>query len=399
MSSLTTPSFSTVLKQFLKRVLHHWTPITVVLAFTGTTLGALNLYLYTQVIGRPDLFLPALDSRASLAAWLFIVLPIMAGYLFILTSTGLLYGGCVSMLGKRRRHLAQAAQRLLLPVIAGSLAFVLLVFFFSDWLGASGSVAIVVTATVLGLVVTYAFSMRFRLLVAVVSGRKWSWVKGFFLSYVAMLLVCTVLAATFSISLILASYIGEDTNDAVRFVATLSFFTQVLSLAPALVFFTVRGSLYRRLVIGFTVAMLLFLAFFLVARGAASSVSYAAAGKLELRQTFTARFVLPGRIGLDDLDNLQWHTRLARDGRVEVVAYQLLEFGNVLLLCPGSLLKSGLHRLPRYSRQCLKTSPGEVDRKPFRFGYPRTCDPVLWRAHADRLAGRDAAFRIEAVAK
>ncbi|WP_312955379.1 hypothetical protein [Stutzerimonas nitrititolerans] len=399
MSYLPTPSFSIVFSQFLKRVLHHWTPITVVLAFAGTTLGALNLYLYTQVIGRPDLFLPALDSRASLAAWLFIVLPILAGYLFILTSSGLLYGGCVSMLGRRRRHLGQAAQRLLLPVIAGSLALVVLIFFFSDRLGASESVAIVVMATVLGLVVTYALSTRFRLLVALVAGRERSWSKLFFLCYVAMLLVCTVLAATFSISLILASYIGEDTNDAVRFVATLSFFTQVLSLAPAFVFFTVRGSLYRRLAIGLTVAMLLFLAFFLVARGAASSVSYAAAGKLELRQTFTARFVLPSRIGLDDLDSLVWNTRLARDGRIEVVAYQLFEFGNVLLLCPGSLLKSELHRLPRYSRQCLKTSPEEVDRKPFRFGYSRTRDPVLWRAHADRLAGRDTAFRTEAVAR
>ncbi len=393
MSSLTNPTFSTVFTQFLRRVLNHWTPITVVLAFTGTTLGALNLYLYTQVIGRPDLFLPALDSRASLAAWLFIVLPIMAGYLFILTSTGWLYGLCVSMLGKRRRHLGQAARCLLLPVIAGSLTFVVLVFFFSDWLGASGSVAIVIAATALGLVATYALSARFRLLVALVTGRQWSWAKLALLFYVAMLLVCTVLAATFSISLILASYIGEDTNDAVRFVATLSFFTQVLSLAPAFVFFTVRGSLYRRLVIGFTVTVLLFLAFLLVARGAASSVSHAAAGKLELRQTFTTRFVLPRRFELDDLDSLLWHTRVVRDGRVEVLAYQLFGFGNVLLLCPGSLLKSELHRLPRYSRQCLRTSPEEVERKPLRFRYSRAGDPAPWRVHAERLVNRNAAFR------
>jgi hypothetical protein len=399
MSSLTNPSFSTVFTQFLRRVLHHWTPITVTLAFAATTLSGLNLYLYTQVIGRPDLFLPALESGASLAAWLFIVLPIMAGYLFILTSTGWLFGLCVSMLGRRRRHLGQAAQRLLLPVVAGSLAFVVLVFFCPDWLGASGSVAFVIAATVLGLVATYALSARFRLLVALAAGRKRSWAKLGFLSCVAMLLVCTVLAATFSISLILASYIGEDTNDAVRFVATLSFFTQVLSLAPAFVFFTVRGSLYRRLVIGFTVTVLLFLAFLLVSRGAASSVSHAAAGKLELRQTFTARFVLPQRIELDDLDSLLWHTRLARDGRVEVLAYQLFGFGNVLLLCPGSLLNSELHRLPRYSRQCIKTGPEEVERKPIRFGYSRAGDPAPWRAHAERLAGRASASRTEAVAR
>lgn len=120
----------------------------------------------------------------------------------------------------------------------------------------------------------------------------------FFLALSQCLLVYTVLAAALSISLILQSHIGEDTSASVRFVATLSFFTQVLSLAPAFVFFTVRGSLYRRLAIGFTVALLLFLAFILVARGAASSVSYAAAGKLDLRQAFTASFVLPSRIGL-----------------------------------------------------------------------------------------------------
>lgn len=393
MTSLINPSFNTVFTHFLRRVLHHWTPITVTLAFAATTLSGLNLYLYTQVIGRPDLFLPALESGASLAAWLFIVLPIMAGYLFILTSTGWLYGLCVSLLGRRRRHLGQAALRLLLPVIVGSLAFVVLVFFCPDWLGASGSVAFVITATVLGLAATYGLSARFRLLVALAAGRKRSWTKLGFLFCVAMLLVCTVLAATFTISLILASYIGEDTNEAVRFVATLSFFTQVLSLAPTFVFFTLRGSLYRRLVIGLAVTVLLFLAFLLAARGAASSVSHAAAGKLELRQTFTARFVLPRRIGLDDLDALLWHTRLARNSRVEVLAYQLFGFGNVLLLCPGSLLKSELHRLPHYTRQCIRASSEEVERKPIRFGYSSAGESANWRVHAERLAGWASAFR------
>ncbi len=140
--------------------------------------------------------------------------------------------------------------------------------------------------------------------------------------------------------------------------------------------------------------MLLFLAFLLVARGPAPSVSHAAAGKLELRQTFTARFVLSQRIGLDDLDALLWHARLARDGRVEVLAYQLFGFGNVLLLCPGSLLKSELHRLPYYTRQCIRASSEEVERKPIRFGYSRAGDPATWRVHAERLAGRASAFRI-----
>lgn len=157
---------------------------------------------------------------------------------------------------------------------------------------------------------------------------------------------------------------GEDSEKAVSFVAMFTLGTLTLSLVPTFVFFTAKGSKYRRLAFGCAITLVLFLAYLLLARGAMSSITYAAAGNLEIRQVFSARFVLDDRISLADLDNVQWRTRLAPANRVEVEAFQLFAFGDILLLCPSSLRRATLYELPRYSRQCLLTRSSKVDRKP-----------------------------------
>jgi hypothetical protein len=90
--------------------------------------------------------------------------------------------------------------------------------------------------------------------------------------------------------------------------------------------------------------------------------------------------------GDSDLDNVQWRTRLAPANRVEVEAFQLFAFGDVLLLCPEGLRGATLHQLPRYSRQCLLSRSSKVDRKPPRPRYPVHPKAMQsWQDQANRL--------------
>lgn len=385
MPSLPAPTFPVFFKQFLRRMLEHWTPITVILAFLGTGLSILTLYTYASAIGRVDLFMVAIDAKSSLAAWLLLVVPIMVIHLCILTPTTWFYGISVSMFGHCRRRINRAALWLLFPIVIGFSTLIILLFFFSDRLGASLSVFLIALATVTGLVAILPFR-SFRILVALSTSRSVKRDQLFFLLCLAGMLICTVISAFFSTSLILNTYVGEDTAEAVRFVAMFSLGTMALSLVPTFVFFTAKGDTYRRLAFGCAIAMVLFLAFLLLARGAMSSIAYAAAGNLEIRQTFSARFVLDDRISLADLDNVQWRTRLAPANRVEVEAFQLFAFGDVLLLCPEGLRGATLHQLPRYSRQCLLSRSSKVDRKPPRPRYPVHPKAMQsWQDQANRL--------------
>jgi hypothetical protein len=383
-SSPATP-YPIFFKQLLRRVLEHWTPITVILAFLATGLSILTLYTYARAIGRTDLFMVAIDAKSSLAAWLLLVGPIMVSYLCVLTTTTWLYGFSVSMFSRCRSRINRAALWLLFPLVIGFSTCIVLVFCFFDRLGATLSVVIVSLATVVGLIAILPFK-RFRLLVALSTSRTIKGDKFFFLFTLAGMLVCTVFSGLFSIYWILKTYVGADTDEAVWFVAMFTMGTLVLSLAPTFVFFTTKGSTYRRLAIGCAMVVVLFLAFLLLARGAMSSIAYAAAGNLEIRQTFSARFVLDEQISLADLDNVQWRTRLVSANRVEVEAFQLFAFGDVLLLCPSGLQRVTLHQLPRYTRLCLLTRSSKVERKPPRLRYPvQPKAKPSWQDHADRL--------------
>ncbi|WP_152989102.1 hypothetical protein [Pseudomonas citronellolis] len=327
----------------------------------------------------------SIEAKSYLAAWLLLVLPIMAMHLCMLMATTLFYGMSVAMFSHCRRRINRAALWLLLPLVSGFSAFTILLFYFSDRLEASLAIPLITLATVLGLVAVLFFR-RFRILVALSSSRSIKADRFFFLFCLAGMLICTVISAYFSTSLILNTYVGEDSKKAVRFVATFTLGTLMLSLVPTFVFFTTKGSTYRRLAFGCAVTIVLFLAYLLLARGAMSSITYATAGNLEIRQTFSARFVLDDRISLADLDNVQWRTRLAPANRVEVEAFQLFAFGDVLLLCPSSLRRATLYELPRYSRQCLLTRSSKVDRKPPRPRYQAQAKmQPSWQVHAERL--------------
>jgi hypothetical protein len=98
------------------------------LVFSSTTLSMLTFYVFTEVIGRVDMFVPALGSKAGLTAWLVGILSIMIGYLILLTSTNWFYGTTGSMFVRSDVSLKRVALYFLIPLEAGFVAFCALAF-------------------------------------------------------------------------------------------------------------------------------------------------------------------------------------------------------------------------------------------------------------------------------
>ena len=385
MSKLPVATFPEIFKAILRRALAHWTPITVLLAFLCTGLSTLSLYSYTRAIGRVDLFLATLDTTSSLVAWLLVVIPIMLVYLCTLLVTTLFYGFSVSLFERCRRRINRAALWLLFPLVMGFGAFIILLFFYSDRIHAPMSIVLVAIATVVGVIVILPFK-GFQILVALSTSRSNKADRFFFLFTLVGMILAAVMCAFFSITLIIRTYVGEDTDEAIWFVSIFSFITLVLSLAPTLIFFTAKGNTYRRFALGCAGAVVLFMVFLLFARGAMSSISFAAAGNLEVRKMFSERFVLDGGVNLEDLDNIQWRTRLLSASRVEIEAFQLFSLRDILLLCPSVLRSATLHQLPQYTRLCFLTLNSKVNRKPPLLRYSRQVKANLsWKYHAGRL--------------
>jgi hypothetical protein len=212
--------------------------------------------------------------------------------------------------------------------------------------------------------------------------RKWVYVP------IALMLLMTVVSGTLPTLLILDSYVGQDDEAAVTFVAIFSICTFVLSLIPALLFFVVQGSLFRRMSMVAVSVMIFFILFLLSARGPMSSITYIVAGTLEIRQAHAARFILEDQVKLGDLDSLQWQTRLRDDARVQVSAYQLFAFGDLLLICPMAIHTAKLHQLPSYTKLCLFTRASRIQRMPPQMSLhaPPTAKSI-WTKQAARLVG------------
>ncbi|MNF66089.1 hypothetical protein D3C85_868440 [compost metagenome] len=358
-ADLTFPSFS---RKWLKRIFQYWTPISVLMIFLSTGFGVLSLYIYTLAIGRVDIFMSTLDSKSALLVWMICVVFIMVLQLCVLMTCSWLFASSISLISRHRRRTRVVGLWLVVPVVVGLTAFVLLVFYFSGRVNtgeALSIVALVIVVTFLGI----SRIPTLRVLIAAgapLGARRKIYVP------IAVMLVLTVISGSLPLLLILNSYVGQDDEVAVNFVAVFSICTLALSLVPALLFYLLNGDIYRRVFIAGLCILALFMAYLLASRGAMSSITYVVAGKLEIRQMQTTNFILDEQVRLGDIDSLQWHTRLRPDNRVQVEAYQLFTFGDLLLMCPTALRGASLHRLPAYTKLCLITNNSKVSRMPPR---------------------------------
>ena len=349
-------------RKWLKRLFQHWSAISVLMIFLSTGFGMLSLYIYTLAIGRVDIFMSTLDSRSALLVWVICIVFVMIIQLCILMACSCLFASSIALVSRHRSRTRLVGLWMAVPVIVGLAAFVLLVFYFSDRVNAGGAVSIVAFVTVVTLL---GLSRIPTLRVLIAAGAPLGARNKIYVP-IAVMLVLTVISGSLPLLLILDSYVGQDDQAAVNFVAVFSICTLVLSLVPVLLFYLLKGDIYRRIFIAGLCIFSLFMVYLITSRGAMSNITYIVAGKLEMRQMQVTRFILDDQVRLGDLDSLQWHTRLRPDNRVQVEAYQLFTLGDILLMCPTALRRTQLHRLPEYTKLCLITLNSKVSRMPPR---------------------------------
>lgn len=375
-----TPTFTQFFKRNFKRVLEYWSQITVTLGFLGAGLAILGLYVYLRAIGRTDLFLAAIDAKSALALWLLLIVLIMVSYLGVLSASAWFYGITVSMFEKVPNKHNRIAAWLLLPLCFGFCAFIFMMFMYPNAFSAGISVLMIFVVTVFAYFSLFAFK-HFRAIFDENTHGWVTWKKNGFRLFVGGVIGLAVLFASLPTLLILSTYVGEDNAKAVIVVALFSLGTLVLSLVPVFIFYISKGHVIARVAYGLAAALVLFAAFLLVSPGAMPTITYAAAGNLAIRQQVPARFILDEEISLGDVDNRQWQTQLNEKKKVEVTAFPLLSFGDILLLCSSDLRQLSLYQLPRYSRFCIATRHSKVTRKPLRPVWSPGLGWQFWAGH------------------
>ncbi|MDO7897210.1 hypothetical protein [Pseudomonas citrulli] len=230
--------------------------------------------------------------------------------------------------------------------------------------------------------------------------RRLSWIqarKAFWLvTLVSIALFITVIFAAFPILLTIRSYMERETPDTLRHIAGISWLTLIFTLLPVITFYCSKGDVFRRTANGLVATVIAFCAFTVISPGSLSQITYIAAGGLSVRQQTAERYALPDDIKLQDLSATLWKTRQVASQKIEVEAFQLYSFGDVLLLCPTDMLPLELKELKDYSRFCVSTLNSKVVRKPrlpvFASRPPTewACRVPAWRVHAGRWLAWEA---------
>ncbi|SEJ17838.1 hypothetical protein [Pseudomonas sp. NFACC07-1] len=233
---------------------------------------------------------------------------------------------------------------------------------------------------------------KWQRLQAWVRARKEFWL----VTLLSISIFVTVLFAAFPILLTIRSYMERETPDTVPYVAGLSWLTLIFTLLPVVIFHCFKGDIYRRTFNGLIAMILAFCAFTLLSPGSLSQITYIAAGGLSVRQQTAERYALPEEIKLQDLSATMWKTRQVAAQKIEVEAFQLYSFGDVLLLCPKDMLSLELKELKNYSKFCVSTLNSKVVRKPRLPVFARkpqkewACRVPSWQIQAGRWLAWEA---------
>lgn len=359
-------TFQDVFKKTLKKMLTYWTQIGVAISISSAGLGLMSLYAYTFAIGRTDLFMASADAKSALAIWFVIVALFLAVYIFLLFSTTWLFGLTIAMFNKAKDQHKHIVLWLALPVLSGFLAFILS----SLYLHKNFGTGLPTTLTLITILTTSWLTLtRQPLKIAIRENLENQITTGqhdkiIFISLLVLFLTTTVVAGVSPTLLISASYLTLNPDDNVNLVAIICLLTLSTTLLPAIIFYRSNGDIYKRTLYGALSTIILFCSFITVLPGAMGFIAYRAAGGLDVRQRGVERFTITGDIELQDINNSMWKARTVTQGKIEVLAFQLFSFGDVLLLCPSPLLKLEIHQMKQYTHYCIRTFNSRVTLKP-----------------------------------
>lgn len=361
-------TFKQALKLNVKRVLVYWAPLSMMLGGFGTLMGFYTILTYTTTIGRPDLLAAAIEAKSSLVLWLLIVVLVVAAYLLVLMTTAVLFGLAVSLFNDVPSLQAHIVKVLLWPVLLGIVAFMAAAFQLPE-LGGVWKIALTMLLFFLIILVPLV-SPGFRLAVdlsatAALPAKSNSWtVRAWLLVMLALLLLGTIISAVFPASLILKAYSGEDAAEAVTQLMVISIFSAGITLIPVVVFYVSKADIFKRISLCVAAAFAVLVVVVVVSPGSTSSIVYAAASVMKVRDQVEASFLLTEAYAAEDFDPTVWgEVSVLRDQPL-IKAFPLFSFGDVLLLCPVKLMKTERKNWPVESAYCAVTKNSKAIRMP-----------------------------------
>ncbi|WP_247841626.1 hypothetical protein [Pseudomonas sp. MWU12-3103b] len=363
-------TFQAALKKNIKRIFTYWAPISVILGGLGTILGFYTISAYTTAIGRPDLMASAIEAKSALLLWLAVIAFLVAAYFLVLMTTSVLFGLSVSLFNKSPDLQVDVMKLLLLPVLLG--IAVLMVTIFRGIEVTDGYKLIWVVAygilTILALQRSPTFRKAINRCATTDSPGKLKnkATRVVFLVMLACILISTVLSTVLPVSLILKSYSGEDTPEALIKLNLISIVFASMTLIPVVVFYDSRTDLFKRVSQCLAAAFVILVIIIGASPGGPLTIVYTASSMMNVRDHTAAKFLLTENYAKEDLDPEVW-------GTVETVrkyplasAFPLFSFGDVLLLCPEKLIKTELKDWPAKSAYCVVTKNSKALRMPLK---------------------------------
>lgn len=368
MPNATPLTFQQTLKKNLKRVATYWAPLSVLFTALGALLGFYTLSTYATSINRPDLMAAALEAKSALVPWLAAVMGMLGAYLLILLSTTVLFGLTVSLFNDIPSLQHKLVGILLMPILIGIVALLWQNFegpTLDDW-GKLTWMLIWLGASLLALLTMRTFRVAVDTCATMASpGNPRSWpLRFWFMLMVALLLVATVICAVFPASLILHAYTGEDTPEALRHLMVISMFAATVTLLPVVVFYVSKADLFKRLSVGLLMVLVSGGVVIVISPGSPAAIVYSASSMMKARNPVEARYMLTTSYATEDFATNIWGNVQTVRGKPEVSAFPLFSFGDVLLLCPTSLINKSRKEWPQYSAYCVLTQSSNTIRRP-----------------------------------
>ncbi|PAU63681.1 hypothetical protein BZL42_04085 [Pseudomonas indica] len=382
----TIAAFSKSLGSVLEPVGKHLGVLSALAATASAVLSFAILMTYAKAIGRIDLLPLVLDKRfAALLPWMGLTALFALLYILVMLTTTASYAMAVSIYNDTPTTRPRVATLLLWPAIVGSLVFVGISYQISDIDPATTA------SWVFGsILITMFFTLRsktYRLAISLVStitapkylGAPWHQAGVFALTYFT--LAFAVVCAVYPVSLLLHSYAGEDTPEAVNTMMFISMLAVVLLFLPAWVFFTSKQHVAHRSLQALWLAVSIVAVVIFVCPGASSTIVYSAAGAMGVRDLTPFNYRLLNSFDARDFDEGTWGKVSGEEKMPTINAFPLFSLGDVLLLCPANLKKTKLAEWPQKSLSCILTRSSDVVK------LPKVLEQVQASSNTDSKAG------------
>ncbi|CAN7572041.1 hypothetical protein ACFFQ5_14930 [Pseudomonas brassicacearum] len=358
-------SFQQDIYAALKLMAEHWGLIGSLGALISAVLSFGILMTYAKAIDRIDLLPLVFDKKLSaLLPWMGVVAFVLFLYMVVMCVTTMFYALAVSFFNQTPNLRPTVARWFFWAAVVGSLIFVAFAFQapkLEHWI-----VALVILSGMSAVLGLSLKSQRIRMALKLVSlfnnlkglGVWWHQAGVFFFAY--SILIIAVFAAVYPMLILLKSYTGKDTPEAINSLMVISMVAVVLLFLPALIFFVSKKHIVARGLLSFGSALLVTLVVVATYPGASSTVVFKAAGMMGVRETTPLKYRLLKNFEAKDFDPASWGTVDASLDLPVVEAFPLFSLGDVLLLCPGDLSGTHLGQWPEHSHVCIVTQRSDV---------------------------------------